>query len=92
MEIKDFNQAIERQKELSAKLMGRIKRLQRKKAPSIAATVKEQKALIAQAEKELAASEREKELAIKGWDQRIKERKSAIAHLKKGLKIIGGRP
>ena len=47
MEIKDFNQAIERQKELSAKLMGRIKRLQRKKAPSIAAaTVPEYNTLI----------------------------------------------
>lgn len=88
MEIKDFNQAMERQKELSAKLMARIKKLQRKKAPSIAATVKEQKALIAQARVELAASEKEKELAIKSWDQRIKQRKSALALLEKGLKAI----
>ncbi len=86
MEIKDFNQAMELQKELSAKLMLKVKKLRSEKAPSVAVTVKEQQKLIAQAKAELTASEKEKKLLTQRWDLRVKKRKATVERLEKGLK------
>ncbi len=86
MEIKDFSQAMALQKELSDKLVANVDRLRKEKAPSVAATVKEQERLVAQAKAELAASEKEKELAIKRWDLRVQQRKATVSRFEKGLK------
>ena len=85
MEIKNFKQAMALQKELSAKLVKNVEKLRQEKAPSIAATIKEQEILIANARTELDASTKEKELFIKRWDQRVQQRKATLAYLEKGL-------
>ena len=86
MEIKDFSQAMALQKEISTKIMANIDKLHKEKAPSVAVTVKEQERLIAQSKAELAASEKEKELAVKRWDRRVQKRKATVERLEKGLK------
>ena len=85
MEIKDFKQALELQEELSANLAANVEKLGKDKAPPVAETVKEQEQLLAQARAELKNSEKERELAVKRWDQRIQKRKNAIELLQKGL-------
>ncbi|MCP4047392.1 MAG: hypothetical protein GY732_15555 [Gammaproteobacteria bacterium] len=85
MEIKNFKQAMKLQKELSAKLNDRVKKLHSEKAPSVAATIKEQEKHIAQARMELTASEKGKKQVIKSWDQRIKQGKATVERLEKGL-------
>lgn len=85
MEIKDFKQALELQKELSANLAANIKKLGNDKAPPVAETIKEQEQQLAQAGVKLMNSEKEKELAVKRWDLRIQKRETAVELLKKGL-------
>lgn len=88
MKIDDFNKAMELQKELSAKLTSNVEKLRKEKAPPIADTISDQERLIAQAKADLATTEREKELAMKRWDQRIEQRKAAVARLEDGLKRL----
>ena len=86
MEIKDFKKAMALQKELSAKLASNVDKLRKEKAPTIAATIREQERLIAAAKKEVADSVKEKELALKRWDARVEKRQATVAYLEKGLK------
>ena len=88
MKIEDFNQAMELQKELSAKLMGNIDKLLKDKAAPIADTIRDQERLITRAKAELATSEQERELAMQRWEQRIEQRKAAVTRLEDGLKIL----
>ena len=91
MEIKDFNQAMALQKELAAKLTANVDKLRAAKAPSIAATVNAQERLVAQAKAELAASEKQKALAVKRLDQQVALRKAAVTRLETGLKDLNKR-
>lgn len=86
MDIKNFSQAMALQKELSAKLVTNVEKLRSKKAPSVAATIKEQERLIAQAKAELVVSEKEKEHVVKRWDLRVQQRKATVERLEKSLK------
>ncbi len=88
MEIKNFNQARALQQELSAKLETTIDSLTKEKAPPMAETVKEQERLIASAKVELETSEKERELAIKGWGLRVEQRKATVERLEKDLKEL----
>lgn len=88
MKIKDFEQAMELQKELSSKLMANIDKLRKDKAAPIADTISDQERLITQAKSELATSEKEKELAMQRWEQRIEQRKAAVTQLEDGLKLL----
>lgn len=88
MEIKDFNQALEIQKELSAKLLANVDKLRKANDSSVPATVDELKRLISQAKVELEASEMEKERAIKQWDLRLQQRKASVERLTKDLKEL----
>ncbi|MBM9512260.1 hypothetical protein [Desulfogranum marinum] len=85
MEIKDFKQALELQKELSASLAANIEKLGKDKAPPVAETIKEQEQLLAQARAALKNSKKEKALAAKRWEQRIQKRETAVELLQKGL-------
>ena len=86
MEIKDVKQAMALQKELSSKLETIIDKIGKDKAPSVASTIKEQEALIARARIELTTSEKEKEIAMSRWGQRVQQRKDTIKRLEQGLK------
>jgi len=86
MDMKDFRQAMTLQKELSGKLETIVGKLHKEKAPSVASTIKEQEALIARAKVELTTSEKEKEMAMSRWGQRVQLRKDTIKRLEQGLK------
>jgi hypothetical protein len=85
MKAKDFNQALALQMDLSAKLVTNVDKLRKSKAPSVAATVKDQEKLIAQAKAELGTTEKDRTLAIKRWDQKVKRRKTTVGRLENGL-------
>lgn len=85
MEMKNAAQALKLQKELSAKLSANLDKLRSEKGPTLAATVKEQEELIAEAKTELANSEKARKISLKNWDTRIKQRQATVDRLEKGL-------
>lgn len=85
MEMKNMNEAMKLQKELTARLAANLDKLQSERAVTLAATVKEQEKLLAEARNELALSEKARENSLQYWDMKISQRKAAVERLEKGL-------
>lgn len=88
MEIKDLNQAMALQKELSTLLQSNIEKLRDRKTVPVSRTLDEQKRLVSQAEAELAASKQEKARYIERLDLKIQQRTQAVERLQSGLDVI----
>jgi len=85
MEIKNITQAMKLQKELSAKLAANLDKLRGEKAPTLAATLREQEKLVVEAKNELANTEKAREVSLKSWDMKIEQRKVTVERMEKGL-------
>lgn len=87
MEIKDFKQALELQKELSASLAANIEKLGKDKAPPVAETIKEQEQLLAQARAALKNSKKRKRWLPNAGNSGYKNARLRSSFCKKDWKI-----
>lgn len=85
MDIKNLQDAMKLQQELTRKLTQHIETLRKEKAPPLEALLKEKEQSLARLRADVEDTIKERELALNRWDQRIDQRKAALATLEKEL-------
>ena len=81
MEIKNLEQALKLQQDLTAKLTQSMDMLRARKTPSLEALLKDKEQAIARTQAEMDAAVKERDTAVSRWDERIAQRKAGLAQL-----------
>ncbi len=85
MDIKNLQDAMKLQKELNVKLNQRLEALRKGKAPSLDALIKEKEKSLTRLRSDVKNAAKERELAVKRWDQRIEQRQASVTSLENEL-------
>ena len=88
MDIKNLEEALELQKDFTAKIAENVEVLRRKNTPSIKAVLKEKQQLVKRVSEELKLATKERDSIIVRLDERIERYKKHEARLKKEIKTL----
>lgn len=88
MDIKNLEQALQLQKDLTAKMMQTTETLRAGKAPGLETLLKDKERRIASAEAELKLASRERDTALQRWNQRIERHKQTLETLNSELAAL----
>ena len=88
MEIKNLEQVLKLQKDLAAKLTQNVELISTGKAPSPELVLKEKEQLIRRAQAAVEDAVKERDAAVRRWDERIAQRKASLAKLESELKDL----
>ena len=91
MDIKTLEQALKLQSNFTSQLTKSMASQRTGKMPSIEVTLQEKEKLIAQAQAEVEIAIKERDVAVRRWDERIMQRKEYVAKLKEELNNINKR-
>ena len=85
MEIKNLQDAMKLQQDLTTKLNQRVEALRKDKAPSLDVLLKEKEKSIERLRADMELAKQERAVAVTRWDQRIEKRKAAVDTLESEL-------
>jgi hypothetical protein len=92
MDVKNREQALKLQEEFKARLLQTVETLRKGKAPSTEVISKDREKLLARAQARLDSAVKERETALRQWDERIARLKEDIQRFEAEAGEIDKRP
>jgi len=86
MEIKNLEQALKLQKDLTTRLTKSLLSQPAGKMPNIEVLLKEKEQLVVHAQAEVEAAIKERDAAVSRWGERVEQRKANVAKLLKEMR------
>lgn len=88
MDIKTLEQALKLQSDLTARLTQSMESQRKGKMPAIETLYKEKEQMVASAKVEVETAIKERDTAVNRWDERVTQKKAAVAKLQSELKDL----